>query len=248
MRKQKFGVAVQLILLVSLTMSPSALSQARVNAGQQRRLQNFRSKSWKIRSQAFNGIVAEGLTTDNVKVGVMELLATENAFVRSRQTLAEAYFDYYIDVISQVADLNDSRSLDALLGSMTTGHIATRGIARLGRVALTPVIVRLDNGNVHVRQAAAVVLSEMLERVPDDGVARKEIRSALFKAASDEYPYVRISAIEGIAKIGDAEALALLHKIAVEDTYDASVHGGDRGVYPVREAARSLLLEVDPRN
>ena len=157
----------------------------------------------------------------------------------------ETYFEYYVDLITAVASFEDPLCLDALLGAMTTGDIATRGLASLGQIVVGPVLEKLKDTNVHVRQAATIVLSELLDdklnRHPLTSTATERVLRSLFVAASDQYPYVRMSAIQGLARVKDPKVVELLQRIAADDPYDASLHGGTEGVFPVRDLARSLL-------
>lgn len=208
----------------------------------ERRLHN---SSWQVRRESFYSILALDPALDQTKLAVIGLLVRENSYVATKANLTAEYAEYYPDLIDKVSALRDPRSLDALLGCITTGDMATRGLARLGPIAVRPVIARLESSDFHIRQAAASVLSEMLEPDArtklDDPALLGTVRRGLLRAAFDTYPYVRMSAIEGLAAIGGPEVDALLEKIALEDPYEASMHGADRGVYPVREAARSVL-------
>lgn len=184
--------------------------------------------------------------TVSERLALVENLRAQNAFVLRHRILTEAYFSDYSELIDQVASLQDPMAMDALLGCMTTGETATRGIAHLGEIAIFPVIKKLSDQDINVRQSAAAVLSDMLDpelRQSLRPTSIERIKQALVEAVSDGNPYVRISAIQGLANIGGADVRALLETLALQDPYDASAHGGDKDNYPVRNAA-SLLLSA----
>jgi HEAT repeat protein len=205
------------------------------------------SSSWSVRRDSFYSIVGLDPSLERTSNRVMKLLVKENSFVANGSKLSAEYVDYYADVIGTVASLDDPRSLNALLGCMTTGDMAIDGIARLGPVAVHPVLAKLASSNSDVRQAAASALSAMLDLPAsvrfENPVLLNEIKRGLMRAVSDSDPYVRMTAIEGLAKIGGSEVRAILQRLAAEDPYEASVHGGDKGIYPVRTQAQSLLVK-----
>jgi hypothetical protein len=81
-----------------------------------------------------------------------------------------------------------------------------------------------------------------------DPSSREKIKGALVKAARDSDHVVRLVAIEGLAELGDADAISIIENAAMNDLYDQSEFirglGGkpdQESFYPVRERARELL-------
>lgn len=210
-------------------------------------MQNLKSGRWEERSSAFYSLLSEYPKLEAAKPAAVGLLVRENLLVGTIRQVSEPYSDYYGDLIREVASFHDSTSLQALLGCITTGDMATRGLAALGALALDPITARLGDSDSNVRQAATIVLSEMLDwqKTSAPGqVPLARVKQGLMKAASDEYPYVRMAAIEGLAKVDGPDVRILLEKLAAEDPYEASSHGGEKGNYPVRRSARELLSHL----
>jgi HEAT repeat protein len=175
---------------------------------------------------------------------LVHLLGNENAFVKSQKKLTEEYVGYYGDLIAAVASLRDPRSLIALLGAIQTGNMAQRGLASLGTIALDPVLKLQEHNDPIIRGAATVVLAEMLDRQvapPLSADATQRIQNGLIRTAHDANGFVRINAVKGLAKVSNGDVKLLLEGIARDDPFEASQYGGQKGIYPVREAAKRAL-------
>jgi len=185
---------------------------------------------------------------DRIKAVLIRQLEEQNALRRRAAvgSLSEEESNYYGDLIAAVAALKDPRALRGLLGAMKTGNMATSALAAFGRLALGPVLEKLNDGrsDTLTRSAAVDVISKMLDsdNLPaEDSASRMEIGNALIKAARGKDPLVRLSAVEGLSKLPGADITALLEGLAKDDPYQASSYGGAKGVYPVREAAKKAL-------
>lgn len=195
------------------------------------------------------------------RTGLIKLLETENGVVEEKRLkrlasrletpdekdlLSEEYVNYYGDVIAAIATLKDPRALNALLGAITTGNMATRTLVSFGKPAVEPVTQRLQHPDPRVRVAATWTLSQMLEasEIANDPVSRSKIKAALIRAATDNDPFVRREAVDGLARVGDQESIALLEKIARTDPYRADFL---QGTYVVREAATKALQARRPK-
>jgi HEAT repeat protein len=184
----------------------------------------------------------------SVILALAELLVKENRFVQTHQFVSQGFAEYYGDLIWSVSSLNDIRTSDALLGAVSTGDMATRALASFGPNVLDRVIVKLTSADVLTRIGATRVLSEMLDETNIAKVRRQDyltrIEAALLTVSADTDPYVRISAIEGLSKVGDPNVIPMVASAAQNDEYEASTHGGTSGVFPVRDAARRVLLQL----
>ncbi len=190
---------------------------------------------------------------ENIKIALIRLLENENAFVQGQRkeydetgkTLDEVYVDYYGDVIASVAALKDERALNALLGAINTGNMATRALAGLGTSALDQILLRLSDPAPVARMSAARVLVQMLEpgnvKRVGDAVSKKRIKTALTKTTGDIDPYVRITGVEGLAALGDRTVVPLLQKVAEYDSFEGF---GEGRRFPVREAAKKALEKL----
>jgi hypothetical protein len=161
----------------------------------------------------------------------------------SAQRLSEEYVNYYGDVIAAVSSLRDPRSIDALLGVITTGNMAVDALVSFGSVAVAPVAALLESSDSGVRSAAALTLARMLEHAPN-AADQRLIRESMTRAAADPDPFVRIRAVQGLAALGGDDSLALVEAIARSDPYQADHREGRP--YIVREAATQALQSRAP--
>ncbi len=232
-------------------------------------LHAFGSKSWRVRSEAFyrllrlilgkpNGSnnVPEELSSllhasrnpDQIRRALNNLLLEENSYVAAQEQVPEDYLNYYGDLVLAVSSLRDPESLDALLGAIKTGDMATSAIAAFGSKAVAPLIELLRSSDPFLRESATDVLSEMLEpsyiRAVSATPIREQVKQALLKSAADPSHYVRLAAIPGLLKLGDADCVSTVENLSENDPTDASMYGGKSGYYPVREAAKAALLEL----
>ena len=195
-------------------------------------------------------------SSDELKIGLITLLKTENLYMQQHaesfkvtgQTLSEDYVNYHGNLIFAVSSLRDSRAVDSLVGCIESGEMATSGLAQLGVVAMDPVINLLNNKNESVRLSATIVLVGMLDQneilQEANPVSRDKIKNAIIRSAKDNNHYTRISAINGLEKLslhGDGDAVKLLEQLAQNDPFESVQQGGKSNEYPVRDAANKAL-------
>ena len=144
-------------------------------------------------------------------------------------------------MIASVAALRDERALNALLGAINTGNMATRALAGLGASALDQILLRLSDPAPIARMSAARVLVQMLEpgnvKKVGDAVSKERIKTALTKTTSDIDPYVRMTGVERLAALGDRSVIPLLQKVAEYDSFEGF---GEERRFPVRAARKAL--------
>ena len=194
----------------------------------QRILRDFQAPEWKTRAEAFDRLISLGEgdgsniagpvkrvlekypnQADQIKLALMRLLERENTrmeelnlrFEKTGQTIGQDYdTDYYANVIASVATLKDIRSMNALLGAITTGGMATDTLAEFAPVSLNPVLAKLEDKNPLVRMCALFVLQEMLlpancDKVKDPPL-RSRIKRAFLRGTRDPDPVVRKRAVQ----------------------------------------------------
>ena len=153
--------------------------------------------------------------------GLIELLEIENAvhsakrrqmyssdppYLPPEDRIMEDQSEYYAELIYAVSTLNDLRSMNALIGAITTGGMATGALVAFGVSAVRPIAALLDHDYALTRSAAVRTLSEMLadsEAVSSGPESVSIIRDTIYRAASDQYFTVRMSAVRGLARLGD---------------------------------------------
>lgn len=220
------------------------------------------SPGWDGRSYLISPRLASIFTAhperqEELRLGLIRLLETENArveaqnkeFQKTGKTLTESYTNYYGDLIAAVSGLNDPRSLNALVGAMATGGMADRALAKLGASALDPLIAKFQSSDALIRGAAARTLTTMWE--PEyranfsDSASRQKLKAVFLKAAVDEDGGVRVAGVRGLALMPDADALAMLRKLAQSDPLRMPGQADEGGpFYPVRRAARMALEQI----
>jgi hypothetical protein len=187
---------------------------------------------------------------EQISTALITLLRQEYAISHGPTNPAsEPYGDYLGDVVAAVAALRDPRALNGLLGYIETGDIATRGLAALGRDSLDSVLQIVNSedrglGSETVRKMGATrVLSEMLDRdivQINDAASRGKIKSGLLRASQDKQSWVRLIAVEGLARIPDPDVIVALSSLRDRDPYTRLDPSG-RLVFPIREAASKAL-------
>jgi len=134
------------------------------------------------------------------KALLIELLENENKIVRSYRhpslqskegrelTDTEGYSNYLGDLIWAVSSLHDVRSMKALLGVLASGGMATRTVISFGKVAVNPVLKKMQDPDSLIRAIAVQMLPQMLEvrDISKDTATKLKIRKALIQAAKDK--------------------------------------------------------------
>jgi len=220
----------------------------------------MKSSDWNDREQGF--IAARALLqsaksngdTDNLRLGVIQLLMIENEHkgdARADETEADKNMQYYASLIGLVADLNDERAIPALLGAVGSGGMAMRGIARFGPKALLPVLAQVDAPNPVLAGGALFVIREMLKtHSVSDPNSHARIITALRSALGRPEIAVRDGAIAAIEFLDDRDQFVpILQDIAEHDPIripglkaDDNEDNGE--MYPVRRNARYLLRKI----
>src|SRR5207237_8146257 len=123
--------------------------------------------------------------------------------------LGEAYgADYYADIIGVVSELKDPRAVNALVGAIGTGDMATRGLAALGDAAAPSVIETARSASAGLRHSAMHALSEVanpqLGTTLTPGTAAR-VRRALLASLSDSSHWARMTAADGLVAFPDPE-------------------------------------------
>jgi hypothetical protein len=132
------------------------------------------------------------------------------------------------------------------MDNLRTGHIAIQGIAIFGEEALELVLARTKAAESPVRSAGYLTLSAMLDpdhRAKVHTAAIATIKAALVRGSSDAVYGVRISAIQGLAKLPGDDITAILKRIAESDPFSRDADPGKPRVFPVRNAASQALAK-----
>jgi HEAT repeat protein len=147
--------------------------------------------------------------------------------------------NYYMELISVVAALGDTRAVNALAATITSGPMVIGALGRMGSPAVDAVLARATSTDDNVRAAAIQVLAAMV--IPGNRLAVRHqdvlrIEEALLAAAQDKAPNIRMSAVDGIGRLKNPDHYGLLQRIATRDPFR-----DPRGRYPVREAAQMVI-------
>ncbi|OIO20985.1 hypothetical protein COV61_02270 [Candidatus Micrarchaeota archaeon CG11_big_fil_rev_8_21_14_0_20_47_5] len=160
------------------------------------------------------------------------------------ETLEEKYPYYEKDGQRRIADkgfanLTDGNRIELRLRDYlicSLEKLAEGNEAFLKDIAVYSLIGALTDVNFTVRNIAATELGEL-----KDGRAVVPLKEAL----KDGEFFVRVSAAESLAKIGDADAAGAV-AYAVQREYDAIPYG--RGMLFVAEKLQAALAELEAKN
>jgi HEAT repeat protein len=185
---------------------------------------------------------------DLIKTALIFALENHNAFVEDsrRKGLALSEYDseVWANLVWAVSHLRDPRGLNALVGAIHTGGMATGGLADLGPPAVSAAIGRLNDEDAEVRTAAVQVLGGFLTRldsVRSNPEAADRAKAAILRALDDADAWVRRAAVRSLLPLNDVpEVRAKLQSMARQDPEIRWDIDG-RARFPVREAAASVL-------
>jgi hypothetical protein len=196
-----------------------------------------------VRMSAFYSLHDVGFaTSDSIRVAVINLLVTETAFENDPHSVlpnqGERYSTYVGDVIETVASFHDVRAINALLGVIQSGNMATRALAGFGATSLDAIIARRSSSDAGIRQSVAIALREMLElQSVTDATSLAKIRAALNDLATDADYFVGVAGIRGLLALGGgATALGPVRRIAIDvkpGDYPNAINPRSNGVIPV---------------
>lgn len=249
-------------LVISIPLLVAAQEGTAVHSAVSGFLDGANVEKWTEREKAFTEMPAivevekqEPAEAERLKVGLIHLLVVENADVqRAKQTgtrfTTEEHSDYYGNLIGAVAELHDERAIPALLGAITTGGMASRGLASFGDKAFASVLNRIKDPDPMVRSSVLFTVRNMLRmHTIKNPASQAGIADVVRSSLADPEFGVRdsaISVIEYLDKRGEfvpaLEDLAHTDPIKLPGKPD---DGGDGDVfYPVRQHARRVLRKI----
>jgi hypothetical protein len=221
-------------------------------------LDGMNARTWVLRERAFRTMpdLAEvskknADEADRLKLALIGLLSTENVaeqeFIVKGTTFAtEEHSEYYASLVARVANLNDERAIPALVGAITTGGMATRGLARFGDKAIDPVLNLLQapaNPHSRVRSSAVFTIRDLLMlHIPITLTSHTRIKQALESALNDPEFGVRYSAICAIEYLEDREDLLPALKDMAE--HDHGENPGTPYEHTLRPTAEQLVQKI----
>jgi HEAT repeat protein len=124
--------------------------------------------------------------------------------------------------------------------------MATDALAAIGLPALDPVIASLQDQEKRTRQGAALTLGKMIRpesRLRSERPTVERIKQALLLTLRDPDASVRLSTIDSLSLLTDADVIQSLKNISVRDPYKTK-RGAGPEVYPVRDAAKNALANM----
>jgi hypothetical protein len=184
------------------------------------------------------------LGVENQEVSEKERLRVESGLQQlpEEDRFSEEYVNYFGDVVAAVAMLHDPRSVDVMLGAITTGGMATSTLISFGPLVVEPVVDLFATSDSLLERSSAIrVLSALLTEsasVSSDPISRSAIKDVLIRAAADESFVLRSNAVVGLVRLGDDDSIAIVERIAETDPYQADFADNR---FVVREAARKAL-------
>ncbi len=190
--------------------------------------------------------------TDIIKTTLIAALESHTRYVRDvkqgGRLLSESDSEVWANLVWMVSSLRDKRALNALLGVIETGGMATGGLADLGVPAVDAVLALRRDPAPAKRIGAVQVLGGFLTRLSEiraNPEAAAQARVAIIEATSDPDPWVRAVATESLLPLRhEPDVRARLEEIARGDPY---VRQSDTGEvrFPVNEAAARILRTAE---
>jgi len=191
---------------------------------------------------------------DPIKLQLIALLSEENNyFIANKNPPPDPYTDddiseHYAELIDTVASLNDERAIPALVGAMTTGGMAQRGVLKYGDQALALVLAQLSSPDALVR-ASALKMATAILQAEKDPASHTQMIALLESALKDPGAVVRTQAIWEIDCLPDRQSFVPeLQQIAKTDPDKLPGRADDDGdgdaFYPVRYDARRALRHI----
>jgi hypothetical protein len=177
----------------------------------------------------------------DMRRGIIALLENENA--HPAEQISEDR--YHGDLIATVAGFKDPGAVNALLGAINTGELATRGLALLGDAAVPATLAVAENPSSPSRVASLLTLGDMVTVTPAPPVSaanRARIHDVLLAALADPNRFARQAALLGLSAFHDSATRAAIARIAATDPF--TVHDRGETRYPVREAAAAALRKL----
>ncbi len=177
---------------------------------------------------------------DQVVFGLIDLLDRETIVHRNAAlgSLPEEFGAYEGDLIAAIRSLNDPRGADALVAELGTGGMAGAAVAARGAREIDRVLAVLGTGDIAARIGATHTLGLMLDPTITtlDVQTRTKVKAGLLQASRDSHFAVRLAALDGLARLPDADVTAALQAMRDADPYRRL-----DGTYPVRDRARRVL-------
>lgn len=191
---------------------------------------------------------------DQVKVTLIQLLAEENhSFIETKNPppdsdASDDVGEYYAELVDTVSSLNDDRAIPALVGAMTTGGMAQRGVLKYGDKALTSVMEQLKSPDALVRASALGMATGILGQ-KKAAASHALVISLIESSLKDPGAVVRREAVQEIDCLPERrDFIPVLEEIAKTDPDKLpgkALDGGDGDeFYPVRYDARRALRHI----
>ena len=226
-------------------------------------LSQLESEDWLDRSDAVQSISSdlENIASPMILERLLDLMDRESQLIFQvyeesdgeegvSTVYGEGFSEYYARLsafLAEHVDFDRYRVLEVFAhGSYNPFSQWSRRLAGAGPRVL-PIALSLANDSSELKREHAVgILSFMLEddRLPED--MRSIAKRAIVAAASDTNLGVRFQVAIALGRIGTAEDLPLLQRIARTDEASYSDQEGTTR-YPVRDAAERAIQEVQRR-
>lgn len=193
----------------------------------------LQSSDFAVRRGAFYTLAGDTHGSDpQVNTAVIDLLASENAYLMTTTSGPIEYGEYYLDVVSYVAALKDARAIPSLMAAINTGNMVTDALASIGSATVAPALLRLSDNNNIVRYSVVSLFTKLL--APDiynslDGPAKEGIAFGLLAASSDGNLHVRSLASTALATAGSSTEITRIEiDVDVLRDHDRDDHGEER--------------------
>jgi hypothetical protein len=258
--KSVLTVSVAIIGLISL--APEFMAQRALGV----LLTDLKSENWTKRADAMAGLSQNSghLAIPTVRLELRELLSRETRLIEDllRQgnggaaaRYGEGFAEYYSELLSAVyktSNLRDPQALMVLAGSSYNPDSPfAQNLSDAGGAALIPIALELLKHDPDPRVWNGLGLLGRLYEKRDahefSASTAQGLKDAITGKTTATKTSIRSQAVRILGQIGTRGDLPLLRRIAETDSYSRPVENGRPQRFPIRDAARKSIEDIETR-
>ena len=229
-------------------------------------LADLKSGNWGKRADAMTGLAQNPghLAMPTVRLELRELLSRETKLIEDllRQgdggaaaRYGEGFSEYYSELLSAVyrtSNLRDPQGLKVLAGSSYNPDSPfAQDLSDAGGALLIPIAMELLKNDLDPRVWNGLGLLGRLYEKRDvhkfSTSTAQGLKDAIIGKTGVARSSIRTQAVRILGQIGTRSDLPLLRRIAETDSYSRSVENGKPQRFPIREAARKSIADIETR-
>jgi len=227
---------------------------------------DLKSGNWVKREAAMTSLAqAPGyLAMPNVRLELRDLLSRETKLIEDllRQgeggaaaRYGEGFAEYYAELLSVVyktSNLRDPQALKVLAGSSYNPDSPfAQDLSDAGGAVLIPIAMELLKNDLDPRVWNGLGLLGRLYENRDahkfSASTAQGLKDAIIGKTADTKNSIRSQAVRILGRIGTRSDIPLLRRIEETDSYSRPAENGRPQRFPIREAARKSIADIETR-